>query len=117
MHQFDPMNRRHFIKLSALTSASLLFSRLTSLASDNSSVINSPDEVWAKSGDKWFKLNHLLALSYSHGPIMVVMKQIGNALTVEARSPGMQLNAVKLKWNHHTGNNTKALGDHYERSY
>jgi len=116
-HQFNPMNRRHFVKLSALTSASLLFSRVTSFAADNSSIINHPDEVWAKSGDQWFKLNHLLALSYSHGPILVVMKQIGNVLTVEARSPGMQLNAIKLKWKHRTGNSAKVLGDHYERSY
>lgn len=117
MHQFELMNRRHFLKLSALTSASLLFNRLTSLASGNSPLINPPDEIWAKSREQWFKLDHRLALSYSHGPIHVVIKQIGNALSVEVRSPGMPLNAIKLKWKHHTNNIAKALGDHYERSY
>ena len=46
------MDRRHFVKLSTLTSASLLFGRLTSFASDISSLINPPDEAWAKSGEK-----------------------------------------------------------------
>src|SRR5438045_3037769 len=111
------MNRRHFVKISGLTSASLLFSRLTSFASNNSSVMNAPDEVWAKSGEQWFKLHHHFALSYTHGPILVVMKQRGNTLMIETRSPGIALNAIKLKWKHSTGTGTKVLGDHYERSY
>ncbi|MBV8390545.1 MAG: hypothetical protein JO080_12145 [Mucilaginibacter sp.] len=111
------MNRRHFVKVSALTSAGLLFSRLTSLAAGNLSIINPPDEVWAKSGEQWFKLKHALALTYTHGPVLVVLKQVDGMLTVHASSPGIQLNAVKLKWKHQAGNGTKVLGDHYERSY
>lgn len=111
------MKRRHFLQLSTTATVGLLFSRLTSLAAGNSAVLNIPDEVWAKSGEQWFELKHLLASQYSYGSILVDLKQINSQLGVDVSSPALQLNAIRLKWKHNLTIGTKILGDHWERSY
>jgi len=111
------MNRRHFVKLSATTAATVLFSRLTSLGEGLLPVLNTPDEVWAKSGKEWFKLSNLKGNSYSYKSILAILEPNGNVLSVKAASPTLELNAVRLKWKHSTGQGTKVLGDHWERSY
>jgi alpha-galactosidase len=110
------MNRRHFVKISAATSAALLFSRITSLAEGSVPVMNLPDEVWAKSGNDWFRLKPEGSV-YTYKDIEVSLKQNDGALGVYVQSPGVELNAVRLKWKHETAASTKVLGDHWERSY
>lgn len=109
------MNRRHFLKLSGATSAALLFSRVTSFA-NNVSIINLPDEVWAKSGEQWYKLNASKG-SYSYKDIRVRFRQAGNALSIFAASPSMPLNAVRARWKYEAVPNAHILGDALERSY
>src|SRR3979411_1261369 len=111
------MNRRHFVKLSATATATLLFSRLTSLAEGLMPIMNAPDEVWAQSGKEWFRLKSSNGSIYTYNNIQVTLKQNGDALSVFAQSPRMQLNAVRLKWKHEMSPLTKCLGDHWERSY
>ncbi|MDB5134460.1 MAG: alpha-galactosidase [Mucilaginibacter sp.] len=111
------MDRRHFVKLSAITTSTLLFSRLTSLAEGNILVMNAPDEVWAQSGKEWFRLKPSSSSAYTYNTIQVNLKQNINALSVYVHSPGVELNAVRLKWKHDTATATKVLGDHWERSY
>jgi alpha-galactosidase len=110
------MNRRHFVKISAATSAALLFSRITSLADGANSVINLPDQVWAESGKDWFELKLSNGL-YTYKQVEVTLKQNGDTLSVFVQSPGAELNAVRLKWKHETVAATKVLGDKWERSY
>lgn len=110
------MNRRHFVKISSATSLALLFASITSLAEDSAAVMNLPDEVWAQSGKNWFRLK-LSGSAYTYKDIEVSMKQNGDALSVFVQSPGVELNAVRLKWKHDTAASTKVLGDHWERSY
>jgi alpha-galactosidase len=111
------MQRRHFLKLSATTSAALLFSRLTHAASNGTSMINSPEEVWAQSGTEWVKLAATNGSHYTYKEISVTLKTNGNALGVYATSPKQELNAIRLKWKHNTPTSAKFLGDHWERSY
>jgi alpha-galactosidase len=111
------MERRHFVKLSALTSASLLFSRITSFANGHLAHINFPDEVWAKSGDEWYRLNSSGAGTYGHGDIEVSLKHHADVLSVYVSSPRLELNALRLSWKHATASSAKVLGDHWERSY
>ncbi len=106
------MQRRHFLKLSATTSAALLFSRLTHAASNGASIINSPDEVWAQSGTDWVKLTATNGSHYTYKEIAVSLKTNGNALGVYASSPKQELSAVRLKWKHNTPTSAKFLGDH-----
>ncbi|SDD82641.1 alpha-galactosidase [Mucilaginibacter pineti] len=111
------MQRRHFLKLSATTTAAVLFSRLTYATSTHSTAINAPDEVWAQSGDEWFKLKGSNGSSFVYKDISVVIKTNGNAKGVYVMSPTQQLNAVRIKWKHNTSPQAKFLGDHWERSY
>ncbi len=110
------MNRRHFVKISAATGAALLISRITSLAEGAIPVMNLPDEVWAQSGKDWFQLKLANGL-YTYKQIEVTLKQNGDALSVYVQSPGLELNAVRLKWKHEMAASTKVLGDQWERSY
>jgi alpha-galactosidase len=109
------MNRRHFLKLSGTTSAALLFSRVTSFA-NNVSIINLPDEVWAQSGEQWYKLTPSNG-AYAHGDIRVRFRQAHNALSAYVTSPSMPLNAVRARWKYGAAANAHIFGDAFERSY
>jgi len=111
------MQRRHFIKLSAATSATMLFSKLTYSASNGAAIMNAPDEVWAQSGTDWVKLTASNGSHYTYKDISASLKTNGNGLGVYISSPKQELNAVRLKWKHNTSASAKFLGDHWERSY
>ncbi|WP_413667356.1 hypothetical protein ACEN9X_23050 [Mucilaginibacter sp. Mucisp86] len=111
------MQRRHFIKLSAATSAAMLFSKLTYSASNGAAIMNAPDEVWAQSGADWVKLTASNGSHYTYKDISASLKTNGNGLGVYISSPKQELNAVRLKWKHNTSASAKFLGDHWERSY
>ncbi|HTI57701.1 hypothetical protein [Mucilaginibacter sp.] len=111
------MNRRHFVRISTITSAALIFNRLTSYAGSNLPVINMPDEVWAKSGAEWFKLKSSNGSVFTYKDIQVKLKHNGTVLSTYVSSPVRQLNALRVKWRHHEAPLVKVLGDHWERSY
>lgn len=111
------MQRRHFIKLSSTTAAALLFSRLTYATSAQTSFITAPDEVWAQSGNEWFKLKSADGSVFTYKNIEVSIKISGNAKGVYIKSPNNQLNSVRLKWAHQTSSNAIFWGDQWERSY
>src|SRR4051812_18141679 len=111
------MQRRHFIKLSATAATTALFTRITYATPTGTTFLNSPQEVWAQSGDEWFKLTPSNGLKFSHKDIEVNVKTNGNAKGVYVKSPSQQLNAVRLKWKYDVPSSGKFLGDHWERSY
>jgi alpha-galactosidase len=111
------MQRRRFLKLSATTTTAVLLSRLTYATSTQTTAINIPDEVWAQSGDEWFRLKAANGTVFSYKDIEVKVKTNGNAKGVYVTSPTQQLNAVRLKWKHSIPSTAKFLGDHWERSY
>ncbi len=111
------MQRRHFLKLSTAATAAVLFSRITHATSTQTTAINAPDEVWAQSGDEWFKLKGTNGTLFTYKDITVSFKTSGDAKGIFVTSPTQQLNAVRLKWKHHLSPNSKFLGDHWERSY
>ncbi|MDB5012693.1 MAG: hypothetical protein JWQ25_895 [Daejeonella sp.] len=111
------MQRRNFIKLSATAATAILFSRLTYAASPEVTLMNVPDEVWAQSGDEWFKLTALNGNKFGFKDVEVVIKAKQNSRSVYVTSPTQQLNAVRLKWKHNVPSSSRFLGDHWERSY
>lgn len=110
------MQRRHFLKLSATAATTVLFNRLT-YATPATTVINAPDEVWAQSGDEWFKLKATNGSLFRYKDVEVTVKKHGNAKGVYVTSPTQQLNTLRLKWKHNIAPAAKFLGDHWERSY
>ncbi len=111
------MQRRHFIKLSAATSAALLFNRITYATPTSGSTINLPDEAWVQSGTEWFKMKASGSAAFTYKDIEVSLKADKNVKAVYVSSPALQLNAVRLKWAHTISLNKKFLGDQWERSY
>ena len=110
------MKRRHFIRLSAGSTAALVFSRLTSLASYRVPLMNLPDKVTVQSGDRLFQLS-LSNGQYTYKDITVTLIQQPDAVSVQVSSPTQPLNAVKLTWKYAFVAGTKVLGDALERSY
>ncbi|TSJ38802.1 hypothetical protein FO440_20060 [Mucilaginibacter corticis] len=111
------MQRRHFLQLSSTSAVALLLSRLTYATSAQTTAMGLPAEVWAQSGDEWFKLTGTNGAKFSHKDIEVVVKANGNAKGIYVTSPTQQLNAVRLKWAHNMPAKAMYLGDHWERSY
>ncbi len=109
------MNRRHFVKISGTTTASLVFSRITSFANE-SITINTPDKVWAKSGDHWYQLTYSRGV-YVNQDIRVRFKQGHDALAVLVSSPLLPLNAIRTTWKYKSKRSSLLLGDKWERSY
>ncbi len=110
------MERRHFIKLSAAVTATVLFNRLT-YAAGNGSIINHPDEVWAQADGNWFQLKPSGGNNYTYKDVEVSLKVNGNANGVYVQSPSSALTGVRLMWRNGTASSAKMLGDHYERTY
>ena len=110
------MHRRHFIKLSATTTAALLFSRIT-YAHGNYSLINSPDEVYALLGNEWTKLKSSGNLNYTFKDVEVSLKAAGNATGVYVVSPSSPIGGIKLKWKYEVAAASQVLGDSFERTY
>ncbi|MDB4901277.1 MAG: alpha-galactosidase [Mucilaginibacter sp.] len=110
------MNRRHFVKLSATTTAALLFSRITD-ASCYYPLINTPDEVWGKLDAGWFKLKRTNGSLFTFNDIEVSLKTNNNAKGVYIQSPSLALTGIRLHWKHNVSQTTKCLGDHWERTY
>ena len=110
------MHRRHFIKLSATTTAALLFSRIT-YAHGNYSLINSPDEVYALLGNEWTKLKASGNLSYTFKDVEVSLKAAGNATGVYVTSPSSPIGGIRLKWKYEVAAASQVLGDSFERTY
>jgi alpha-galactosidase len=110
------MYRRHFIKLSATTTAAVLFSRITNAAGDGH-LINSPSEVWAETNAGWFQLKSAGHSLFALNGTEVGLKPNGNALGVYVQSPKTAIKSVRLKWRYEIKTATKSLGDHWERIY
>jgi len=110
------MHRRHFVKLSASTTAALLFNGLT-YASDSGPIIDTPNEVWAQWDAGWFKLNPVGGSSFSLNDIEVRLKVNGNGSGVYIQSPKTALARVRLKWKYPVKPTAKVLGDSWERTY
>lgn len=111
------MQRRQFIKLSATAATTVLLSKLTYATPDQTTLIGTPDEVWAQSGNDWFKLATTNGTVFSFKEITVTINANNNAKSVYASSPAQQLNAIRIKWKYNLSTSSSFLGDHWERSY
>lgn len=111
------MLRRDFIRLSATTTAAVLYSRLTFAGAAGAQLINHPDEVWAELNGQWVKLNASNGNKFIYQDTQVELKAAGDGQSVQIQSATGELMAVRLKWNYQTKKYAKVLGDHWERSY
>ncbi|WP_158826741.1 hypothetical protein [Mucilaginibacter lacusdianchii] len=111
------MNRRHFLKLSATATAATLFSRITYASSLDATLINHPDEAWAKVNDDWVKLTNSGGNIFSYHDIRVELKAGKDKKAVYIQSPTASLQGIRLHWKYNISSYSEMLGDHWERSY
>lgn len=111
------MQRRHFIRLSAATSVTVLFSRITYAVTPSASILNLPDEVWVQTNNEWRKMESLSGGKFGYKDIEVSLKAENKSQGIYILSPGLPLTGIRLKWKFSLAADTKFLGDHWERSY
>ena len=110
------MQRRHFLKLSAVTTAAVIFSRVAHAAGE-AMLINLPDEVWAQFGADWVRLKQVNHSAFSFKDTEVTLKTNGDALGVYVQSPATAITGIRLSWKYQVNAAAKSLGDHWERNY
>ncbi|WP_295670285.1 hypothetical protein [uncultured Mucilaginibacter sp.] len=110
------MNRRNFVRLSATTTAALLFSRIT-YAAPGGALLHMPDEVWADAGAGWFRLKKTGFALFTLNDIEVSLEKNGNAQGVYLQSPVKPVAGVRMKWKYDVKTGIKTFGDSWERTY
>jgi alpha-galactosidase len=109
------MERRRFLQLTGFSATSLLFTRLDA-AGLSTQQLDVPTSVSVLSEGQWITLTGS-GERWSQGPFAVELQHSGSALKIRLRAPGKELEKVKLGWKQAFGNNTRYLGDQWERSY
>jgi alpha-galactosidase len=111
------MNRKHFLNLSCVSLAGLIFNAEASVSKHEEHLLALPDEIWIQTGNEWHRLLSSNSYKYIFRDVEVVLKYSQNLLPVLVTSPILPLSAIKLKWKHSISSNTLCLGDHWERTY
>jgi len=111
------MLRRDFVKLSSVSVAGLLFSRLTSLGSALNPIINSPEEVLVQLERDWIRLTPSNGNRYGYKDVQVSLRRQSDALSVYLNSPTLPVKGIRLVWKHQLKEQTQCLGDQWERTY
>lgn len=111
------MLRRNFIRISSVSVASLLFSRLTSLAADGNIMMNSAEQVLVQLDQDWVKLHSSNGTAYTYKDVQVSLHKEAAALSVYLSSPTISVKGVRLVWKHQLKTQTQCLGDQWERTY
>jgi alpha-galactosidase len=111
------MLRRNFIRISSVSVASLLFSRLTSFAADGNNMMNGPEQVLVRFDRDWIKLHSSNGREYTYKDLQVSLPRQSGALSVYLSSPTLSVKGVRLIWRHGLKAQTQCLGDQWERTY
>ena len=111
------MDRRNFVKIAGSSMAGLIIGSPAFANLPPQYLMALPDEIWISSGDQQMMLSSADKLKWTNKDIEVLIKQEAMQLAVFAQSPTLALNSVQLTWKYHSAENTKCLGDHWERTY
>src|SRR5258706_1128125 len=109
------MQRRHFLKISGFSTASLLFTWTNPETGIPYQTIGFPSEVSILSSGEWIRLTGS-GEQWNHQQINVQLQQSGT-LTVKLAAPGLEIEKIRLSWKRAFTPDSKYLGDDWERSY
>lgn len=113
------MKRRHFIKTTGLSVASIILAEQWTAYSEIYSIENTisyPDEVSAVVNDLPVKLKGKTG-HWEYGNLLVELIKKGNGLAIEIQAPGLSLSSVILGWHISVKRSSLVLNDHWERTY
>jgi alpha-galactosidase len=109
------MLRRHFLKISGFSTASLLFTWTNPETGIPYQTIGFPSEVSILSSGEWIRLTGSGG-QWNHQQINVQLQQSGT-LTVKLTAPGQEIEKIRLSWKRAFTPDSRYLGDDWERSY
>ncbi|MEP6584792.1 MAG: hypothetical protein ABJA90_11015 [Ginsengibacter sp.] len=112
------MNRRHFIKTTGVSLATVLVSdSLFALKKERKHLINFPDNVSAVIDNQFTKLTGTGKEKWTYNNVVVTLQNTGSTISVNIEAPGVKLSSVTLDWNTPVKNSSKILNDQWERTY
>ena len=113
------MNRRHFLKTSGLSLATILISDAVPGFGNTpqGQLINFPDAVTALVDGSMVTLAGKGQQTWSYQSVIVHLKNTGNSIAVTITAPGVKLSAVTLQWKTPVNTTSNVLNDHWERTY
>jgi alpha-galactosidase len=113
------MNRRHFIRTSGLSLASVLAGDGLCIRtpSGKGHRIQPPDTVTAVVDGASVPLHRDKQGTWMHGRTAVFLKNTKEGLSVQIQAPGVRLASITLLWKIPFAHSSAILNDHWERTY
>ena len=111
------MNRRHFIKISGASLASLLVSNFIKAEGISATIIQMPDAIKILFGDDYKPMQSADKQTWTYRDVIVKLKPNKDSVAVFIQSPTLPLKEVQLSWKYTTPKEAKILGEAWERTY
>jgi alpha-galactosidase len=113
------MNRRHFVRTSGISVASLFMSESLFALPDSGKgqLMRMPDEVTAILNDQGVTLRPHGDSRWTYRELVVALREQANSLSVDIEAPGANLSEVTLHWRAVSKASSSILNDHWERTY
>jgi alpha-galactosidase len=110
------VQRRRFLKISGFSAVSLLFSSFDPVTGNPFNLLRFPDFVTVRCNGEWFTLQGLND-KWKFQDVEVSFRINGEAMSLNIIAPNRELEFVRCSWKQIFPENSKFLGDHWERSY
>ena len=110
------MQRRRFLQLTGLSTASFLFTSIDPLSGKSYKSIRFPDEVAVRCSGEWFSLEGSNE-NWKFTDVQIRFRPDGDALSLFISAPQRELELIRCRWKQTAAVNAKFLADHWERSY
>jgi len=110
------MQRRHFLKLSGLSTAALFFTRSYGAPGLGRQLLHFPSRVDVLTNDGWIPLSGSKE-RWTFQQLTVDLAHAGEALSVRIHAPGIPIRQLSLRWDMRFSPASQYLGDQWERSY
>ena len=113
------MNRKHFIKTTGLSLATILISEsiFASPKKEKKQIINFPDNVTAIINNELLKLTGTGKEKWTYHSVIISLENTGAGIAVNIEAPGVKLSSVTLSWKTPIKNTSIILNDQWERTY
>ena len=113
------MNRKHFIKTTGLSLATILISEsiFASPKKEKKQIINFPDNVTAIINNELLKLTGTGKEKWAYHSVIISLENTGAGIAVNIEAPGVKLSSVTLSWKTPIKNSSIILNDQWERTY
>jgi alpha-galactosidase len=110
------LQRRKFLRLSGLTTASFIFTRFDPVSGSSFRALQFPDSVSVRCAGEWIILKGSGG-NWNFQNVQVTLHHNDNSLSLFISAPGRELEFIQCQWKQAASPSSKYLADHWERSY